>query len=123
MDTLAQLPGDPTGISFVNLEQIVPLVAEAESALGGASSVDASPDCAKFATQAEAQAAYDEDSFTNFDLDQDFDGKACEDFFVSATAEASPTAAPMSGLRSVGMVSYEKDGHQATSTIILIVEQ
>lgn len=122
-DTLAQLPGDPTGITFVNLEQIVPLLAEAGSAYGGAMPTDASPECAKFASQSEAQAAYDEDSFTNFDLDQNFNGKACEDFFAAATPEASPAAAPMSGLRAVGSVTYQKDGHQATSTIILIAEK
>jgi len=124
-DTLAQLPGNPTGITFVNMEAITPLIAEAESAYSGSgSSKDASADCAKFSSQEEAQAAYDEDSFTNFDLDQDFDGKACEDFFAAATpdasAEASPVAAPLSGLLSVGSVTYEKDGNQATSTIILI---
>ncbi|MGC4106012.1 MAG: DUF3352 domain-containing protein [Thermomicrobiales bacterium] len=122
-DTLAQLPGDPTGITFVNFEQITPLIAEAEAAYSGSmSSTDASPDCAKFSSQAEAQAAYDEDSFTNFDLDQNFNGKACEDFFATATPEASPAAAPLSGLRSVGMVTYEKDGHQASSMIILIAD-
>ncbi|MGC4191920.1 MAG: DUF3352 domain-containing protein [Thermomicrobiales bacterium] len=122
-DTLAELPGDSTGVMFVNLELITPLIAEAESAYSGSmSTTDTSPDCAKFSSQEEAQAAYDEDSFTNFDLDQDFDGKACEDFFAAATPEASPAVAPMSGLRSVGMVTYEKDGHQATSTIILIAD-
>ncbi|MGN6031058.1 MAG: DUF3352 domain-containing protein [Thermomicrobiales bacterium] len=121
-NTLAQLPGDPTGITFVNLEAITPLIAEAESTISSGSSMDASPDCAKFSSQEEAQAAYDEDSFTNFDLDQDFDGKACEDFFAAATPEASPAAAPLSGLLSVGTVTYEKDGNQATSTIILIAD-
>ncbi|MGN6483762.1 MAG: hypothetical protein ACTHMX_05105, partial [Thermomicrobiales bacterium] len=105
-----------------NLEAITPLIAEAESAISSGSSMDASPDCAKFSSQEEAQAAYDEDSFTNFDLDQDFDGKACEDFFAAATPEASPAAAPLSGLLSVGTVTYEKDGNQATSTIILIAD-
>ncbi|MGB3329982.1 MAG: DUF3352 domain-containing protein [Thermomicrobiales bacterium] len=123
-DTLAQLPGNPTGITFVNLEQITPLIAEAEAAYtSGTSSKDASPDCAKFATQAEAQAAFDEDSFTNFDLDQNFNGKACEDYFAAATPEASPAANQLEGLRSIGTVTYEKDGHQATSTIILIAEK
>lgn len=123
MDTLAQLPGDPTGITFVNLEAITPLVAEAESAFAsGTSSTDANPDCGAFASQEEAQAAYDKDSFTNFDLDQDFDGQACEDYFTAATPEASPAAAPMSGLKAIGTVTYEKDGNQATSTIILIAD-
>lgn len=123
-DTLAQLPGNPTGITFVNLEQITPLIAEAEAAYtSGTSSKDASPDCAKFATQAEAQTAFDEDSFTNFDLDQNFNGKACEDYFGAATPEASPAANQLEGLRSIGTVTYEKDGHQATSTIILIAEK
>lgn len=122
-DTLAQLPSDASGITFVNMEQITPLLADAEAAYTGSmSSVDASADCGKFSSQEEAQAAFDEDSFTNFDLDQNGDGTACEGFFAAATPDASPAAAPLSGLRSVGTVTYEKDGHQATSTIILIAD-
>ncbi|HEU0165291.1 MAG TPA: DUF3352 domain-containing protein, partial [Thermomicrobiales bacterium] len=82
-DTLAQLPQNPTGIVFVNVQEILPLLDEAASDLAvTATSVtvrDASPDCAKYDTQQEAQDAYDADSFTNFDLDEDLDGQACED--------------------------------------------
>ena len=59
-----------------------------ESATGSGSSsdvddgiVDASERCGEYADQEEAQIAYDSDPVTNFDLDFDFDGVACDDYF------------------------------------------
>lgn len=121
-DTLAALPKDATGITFLNVQAMLPLIDEATSSLSGASSVrDNSPDCGKFGSQKEAQAAYDADQFANFDLDRNYNGVACEDFFGAATPEASPVSAAASvNVQSVGTVSYVKDGMNATSTIILI---
>ena len=121
-DTLAALPNDATGITFLNVQAMLPLIDEATSSLSGASSVrDDSLDCGKYGSQKEAQAAYDADQFANFDLDRNYNGIACEDFFGAATPEASPVSAAASvNVQSVGTVSYVKDGMNATSTIILI---
>lgn len=121
-DTLAALPKDATSITFLNVQAMLPLIDEATSSLSGASSVrDNSPDCGKFGSQKEAQAAYDADQFANFDLDRNYNGVACEDFFGAATPEASPVSAAASvNVQSIGTVSYVKDGMNATSTIILI---
>ncbi len=59
---------------------------------------DASESCANYATQEEAQAAYDAAESGTFDLDQDFDGEVCEDYFAIAetgdgTTEESDGAA------------------------------
>ncbi|MGB3306293.1 MAG: DUF3352 domain-containing protein [Thermomicrobiales bacterium] len=125
-DTMAELPAAATGITFLNVQGLMPLIDEATSSLGDMSTtLDNSPDCAQFSSQEEAQAAYDEDQFANFDLDRDFDGTACEDFFASSTPEvaASPASATSSiHVQAVGTVSYVKDGMSATSTIVLIGE-
>ena len=42
-----------------------------------------SDSCANYASQEEAQAAYDAAEPNTFDLDQDFDGIVCEDFFAT----------------------------------------
>jgi S1-C subfamily serine protease len=42
-----------------------------------------SESCAAYASQEEAQAAYDAAELNTHDLDQDFDGFVCEDFFVT----------------------------------------
>lgn len=121
-DTLAQLPKDATAISFINIQGLLPLIDEASSALTSTSTIeDNSPDCAKFSSEEAAQAAYDKDQFANFDLDRDYDGTACEDFFGATTPEASPASVTSSiNVQSVGTASYVKDGMNATSTIILI---
>ena len=121
-DTLAALPKDATAISFLNVQGLLPLIDEASSTLTSASTVsDNSPDCGKFSSQTDAQAAYDNDQFANFDLDRDYDGSACEDFFAAATPEASPASVTSSvNVQSVGTASYVKEGMNATSTIILI---
>ncbi len=57
------------------------------SALGGFEEFpDASESCADYASQEEAQAAYDAAESDTFDLDQDFDGEVCEDFFATIRA-------------------------------------
>ncbi len=122
--TLAELPGEFSAVSFVNLELAIPLVEETVGATTGASVADADPACGEFTSQEEAQAAYDEDNFENFALDQDFDGTACEDFFAAdqATPEATPSISEAINVQSIGTVVYQADGASATSTIILIGE-
>ncbi len=121
-DTLAALPKDATGITYVNVQGLLPLIDEATSSLTGATTVkDDSLDCGKFDSQKEAQAAYDADQFANFDLDRNYNGVACEDFFGAATPDASPASATASvNVQSVGTVSYVKDAMNATSTIVMI---
>ncbi len=121
-DTLAVLPKDATGITFVNVKGLLPLIDGVSSSMTSASATkDNSPDCGKFKSQKDAQAAFDADQFANFDLDRNYNGVACEDFFSTASPEASPvSAASTINIDSVGTVSYVKDGMNATSTIILI---
>ena len=80
--------------------------------LGGATSVvDADPACGDYDSQAEAQAAYDDDPFDQSDLDQDFDGQACEDYFASsATPTPSLSDIDFSHVVSYGQVTYQGDG-------------
>lgn len=120
--TLDALPAEFSAISFINVESLVPLIEDAVSATTPGNMPDADPACAEFDTQEEAQAAYDEDNFENFALDQDFDGTACEDFFAEgeATPEATPAFADTINVQSVGTVMFQEDGASGTSTIILI---
>jgi len=120
--TLAALPSEFSAVSFVNVESLVPLIEDAVAVTSPRNMPDADPACAEFATQEEAQAAYDEDNFDNFALDQDFDGTACEDFFTDgeATPEATPALTESINVQSVGTVVFQEDGASGTSTIILI---
>lgn len=120
--TLDALPAEFSAISFVNVESLVPLIEDAVTATTPGNMPDADPACEEFATQEEAQAAYDDDNFDNFALDQDFDGTACEDFFAEgeATPEATPAFAETINVQSVGTVLFQEDGASGTSTIILI---
>jgi hypothetical protein len=91
MDTL---PAEYNGLTYIDLAQAIPLsqVAAEESdelGLGGMGEIpDASESCANYATQEEAQVAYDAAEADTFDLDQDFDGEVCEDFFAAGDAGA-----------------------------------
>ncbi len=128
-DVMAALPSEVNGRLYVDLAQIVPLLqglAESDMA-GGGSMIDADPSCQNYDTQAEAQEAYDAFDEDTFDLDQDFDGEACEDFFGSATPEAvaSPVASPvadldLSAFRAFGLVAYESNGFRRSSGILFI---
>src|ERR687890_533946 len=92
MDTL---PVEYNGLTYIDLAQAIPLmeVAAQESeglGLGGAEEItDASESCADYETQEEAQAAYDAAESGTFDLDQDFDGEGCEDYFNPAETDAA----------------------------------
>lgn len=122
--TMDQLPDTYNAVSYVNLEQALPLIDTAIEASSSASTVvDADPACEEYATQEDAQAAFDDDEFENFALDQDYDGIACEDFFAPATPEASPVATASSlNLLSIGSVTFQNDGASGTSVILLIGE-
>lgn len=121
---LAGVPENPSSIFYVDLTQLIPVVESFLGSFDTSSSLDiedASEKCAEYATQEEAQAAYEEDMFVNYELDQDFDMQACEDFFAPAGAEASPTPEfNLAALKSVTIVTYEKDGFSGATFLIAI---
>jgi hypothetical protein len=124
--TFEALPStDLVSIQFLNLDRTIPMIEEAVVALESSSSVlDNDESCGEYATQEEAQAAYDEDQFDLWMLDLDYDGEACEDFFAP---QASPMASPASltedlQILSVGSVSYVDGDMYRTSSIVLIGE-
>jgi hypothetical protein len=138
MDTL---PVEHNGLTYIDLAQALPLMEVAaeesdELGLGGMEEVpDASESCGDYATQEEAQAAYDAAESGTFDLDQDFDGEVCEDYFASAEADTGATeeedsAAPADALADVdysavkafAVVSYADGEMQRSSSILYIAE-
>ncbi len=125
VQTFEALPTDNvTSVSYTNLGLVVPLVQDviaASSSMTGSSEPDADPACADYASQEEAQLAYDEDSFELWNLDLDFDGEACEDFFNTSTP-ASPVAEETVtiNLISSGTVTYNNGDSIGSSSVILI---
>ncbi len=162
---MADLPEPTAGLIYIDLEQAIPILsAAADDAdvealtddFEGIPDLDdgddsgeiiaatvttgvASPDCASYDSQADAQAAYDAFEAGTFRLDQDFDGVACEDFFGSATPsappgtdtteqpvgeadQAAPTADVISAVTAFGLVAYDEDGNGRTSSILVIAE-
>jgi len=138
------LPVEYNGLTYIDLAQAIPLmeVAAEESediGLGGAEEItDASESCADYETQEEAQAAYDAAESGTFDLDQDFDGEVCEDYFdtadtASETDEATededgttPADAladvDYSAIKAFALVSYADGDVQRSSSILYITE-
>lgn len=116
------LPADNRGTFYLDLAQLIPLIQSTQDSVSS-ETLDADPACADYATQEEAQAAYDEDSFDNADLDQDFDGEACEDFFNGggATPEAAATA-DYSAIKAFATVVYDEDEVRRSSSILYIEE-
>ena len=140
MDTL---PTEYNGLTYINLEQAIPLLQTAAQesegmGLGGGEDVkDASESCGNYATQEEAQTAYDAAESGTFDLDQDFDGQVCEDYFGSdesatatdeATSEDGAAAADAlanidySAIKAFAFVAYDDGDVQRSSSILYITE-
>lgn len=134
------LPVEGNGTFYVDLAQAIPLMetASAQSDEFGFDTsggiTDASDTCANYATQEEAQAAYDTAEPDTFDLDQDFDGQVCEDFFAPATGDGASSNsddseieeafadADLSAIKAFATVSHNEDGMQRTSSILYIAE-
>lgn len=117
---MGALPADHSGVIYVNVSQAIAL-SEATSSSETVAFVDDPELCGQYSTQAAAQEAYDADPVGNFEMDWDFDGIACEDFFAPATPVATPVAvASDSPVRAFAGVSYEEDGLARTSSIVLI---
>jgi hypothetical protein len=136
---LGTLPADHNSLFYVDLTQAIPLAQAASkessdfSVPGMTGMKDASESCANYASQEEAQAAYDAAEPGTFDLDQDFDGQVCEDYFVAAMA--TPEAAGGSSLQVPGdafanvdysaikafaSVAYDENGLRRSSSILYI---
>lgn len=116
-------------VQFLNLDRTIPMIEEAVMSMESSFEVlDNDEACGDYASQAEAQAAYDEDEFGLWNLDLDYDGEACEDFFVDiADTPTEPVASPESmtedlQILSAASVSYVDGDTYRTSSIILIGE-
>ncbi|MEJ7900646.1 MAG: DUF3352 domain-containing protein, partial [Thermomicrobiales bacterium] len=122
-DTFAELPAEVTSVSYLNIQSLLPLIEDAIALSSTSSTLDADPACGEFDNQADAQAAYDEDDFENFNLDLDYDGEACEGFFsTAASPEAGVTGIGDINILSVGSVTFNDGDTVGSSTIILIGE-
>jgi hypothetical protein len=124
--TMAALPQeDIVGIQYLNLQKLLPIIEDAATSMSGSTAtLDNDVACGDYATQEEAQTAYDADTTGLWNLDLDYDGQACEDFFdMGATAEASPVSyTEQLNLLSIGTVSYTDGDMYRSSTILLIGE-
>jgi hypothetical protein len=92
------------------------------NAFSGTSTEDADPSCGDYASQEEAQAAYDEDNFENYQLDLDWDGEACEDYFAPATPVTADAGAGMLNVSALAAVTWAEDGRTGSNAIIVIGE-
>jgi hypothetical protein len=142
-DVMSTLPEETNSIFFIDLEQAIPLAetaSESSEDLGldtGMGLEDASEACADYESAEAAQDAYDAGEPNTFDLDQDFDGEVCEDYFAetSVVAEieeedgmATPGVedtlanADYSAIHAFAVVGHEEDGLQRSSGILYIAE-
>lgn len=109
-------------VVYLDLSTLLPLVQTGADLLGGTASVsDNDPDCAEYDSQSDAQAAYDEEPFDNSNLDLDYDGEACEDFFSPrGTPEPLLSDVDFSNVVSYGQVTYQGDSFTASEGLVLI---
>jgi hypothetical protein len=126
-EALSLLPAEYDGLFYLGTASLIeagqPIVSgvgsDLDSGLG-----DASDRCADFVAQEDAQAAYDEDPVANFDLDLDFDGVACDDYFdVPSTGTAVAGLDGQVNVGSFAAVSYKQDGMGFTSGILVIPDE
>ena len=110
-----------TSVAYVDLSAVLPMVVDLSTAFAMTSVVDADPSCADYASQEEAQAAYDDDTFENYLLDLDWDGEACEDFFAPATPQANDAVETVN-VQSAAVVTWAEDGRTGSSAILVIGE-
>jgi len=120
-EALGHLPTDVTSVAYVDLSAVLPMVVDLSTAFAMTSVVDADPSCAEYASQEEAQAAYDDDTFEYYLLDLDWDGEACEDFFAPATPQANDAVETVN-VQSAAVVTWAEDGRTGSSAILVIGE-
>jgi hypothetical protein len=113
------LPAEPWMEFYVDFGQVVPFLVQL-SELGGMdqATTDADPACANYATQEEAQAAFEEEPLANTMLDSNFDGVACEDYFMTGAATPVAAAGSIENLRAFGMTAWERDGKTGWSMLL-----
>lgn len=120
----AELPSENVlSVSYVNIEgQVLPLLDYLVVMLGSSSStLDNHEDCGTYATQTEAQTAYDADPSNLWLLDMDYDGEACEDFFGEAAPQASPElVSEQVNVLSAGSVTWADDEAIYFNSVIVI---
>ncbi|MCV0404588.1 MAG: DUF3352 domain-containing protein, partial [Chloroflexi bacterium] len=120
----AELPSENIlSVSYVNIEgQVLPLLDYLVVMLGSSTStMDNHEDCGTYATQEEAQTAYDADPSDLWLLDMDYDGEACEDFFGEAVAQASPElVSEQVNVVSAGSVTWADDEAIYFNSVIVI---
>ncbi len=135
-DVMATLPAEHNSSLYIDLAQAIPLLQALSAASDDMGSslgamTDADPTCANYASAEEAQAAYDNFDAGTENLDADFDGEVCEDFFAPAAlddgGDASDAADAFasfdaSALQAFASVGYEEDGMQRSSSILYIAE-
>jgi hypothetical protein len=141
-DVMSTLPEERNSIFYIDLEQAIPLAQTASESAddfgfdAGIGFEDASESCADYASAEEAQAAYDAGAPNTFDLDQDFDGEVCEDYFAEAGSvaeieredgmdgdiEDTLANADYSAIKAFAVVGHEEDGLQHASGILYIAE-
>jgi len=126
-EALGYLPAEHDSIYYVGIPALIELgssMAEGVSADVDSGIVDSSDRCVEFVDQAAAQQAYDDDPVTNFDLDLDFDGVACDDFFEgSVSGEMDLQMAFEVNVGVLALVSYQQDGMSFTSGILVIPDE
>lgn len=115
---MEELPGEYGSVTYINMPAVLQVLLGISGSM--VPSEDAHESCAEFGSQEEAQAAFDEDPFANFDLDQDFDSQACEDYFADGTASPAPAEEPYGNVAGLAMVTTQEDGVNGTSTFLLI---
>jgi len=126
-EALSLLPAEYDGLFYLATSDLAetgePILTEASSDLDSGLE-DANDRCAEYITQPLAQAAYDEDPINNFELDLNFNGVACDDYFDD-TAPGSPVAVldAQANIGSFAVVSYKQDGMAFTSGILVIPDE
>ncbi len=136
-DVMATLPTEHSSTLYVDLGQAIPLMqvlaASADDMGSGLNEIsDADPSCANYASAEEAQVAYDNFEAGTENLDADFDGQVCEDFFAPAAIDAGDddddaaadafASFDASALRAFASVGFEEDGMHRSSSILYIAE-
>jgi hypothetical protein len=116
---MEHLPGEYGSLTYVNMPVLLELVMGFSDSMA-MSTTDADPSCGEFASQEDAQAAYDADQFENYQLDQDFDGEACEDYFGAAAASPAAAVNPYENIIGMGTVTTLEDGVYGSETFLLI---
>lgn len=124
---LDALPSDNVvSVSYLNIEgQVMPLLDVMVMQLSASfNTLDNDESCGEFATQDEAQVFYDEDPFTNWLLDLDYDGTACEDYFAESMApESTPeSVGDMVHIPAAGTVTWVDGDTMWVSGVLLIGE-